>query len=202
MWKFFLKPIFIRALFYRIAPGFLAERLPVFKPEVFASEPLRTRLGSSKAALVSAAGIYAKGQVPFRTKSFYGDFSYRAILASLPSHTLLGNDRAFFPLERLDELQKNRCLGQVAERHYSFAPFCFDTELVARGSASEAAKKMRYEGVDVAILVRTTRFSDAILSQVLQALREERIAVIAVHFSESTQEWAEKLRKLEVLTPA
>src|SRR5574337_799140 len=94
---------------------------------------LRKPLSESKIAVVTSAAFYGPDQKAFDPTVRGGDYSYREIAEDVRLETLqIGHKSDAFdhsgierdknlalPLDRLRELKQERCIGDVAPRHYS-----------------------------------------------------------------------------------
>jgi D-proline reductase (dithiol) PrdB len=122
-------------------------------------------LSASRLALVTTAGIHARGDRPFGP----GDPGYREFPTGLPladivqSHASIGFDRTAFqqdpnvvlPVERMTELVARGQLGSLGPTVYAFMgaqrpPY---DRLMANGRA--VADRLRSDGVDVVFLTGT-----------------------------------------------
>lgn len=129
--------------------------------------PLRMPLAQSKLALVTTAGLILPDQPEFDHKIKGGDTSFRVIPRDVSLERLIENHRSSsfdhqgiardpnlgFPLERLRELVIEGRIGSLAEHHYSFMGSIVAPGRLRRQTAPRAARQMKEEGVDVALLV-------------------------------------------------
>ena len=113
-------------------PAAQAKRLAEVECPDFATRPWVTgpALSQRRVAIVSSAGLFLRGENPFRGR----DSDYRVIPADikpenlLTSHISVNFDRTglqedwnvAFPLDRLKELAAEGMIGSVADTHYSF----------------------------------------------------------------------------------
>ncbi len=116
-------------------------------------------------AIVTTAGLHRRSDRPFGP----GDQAYRVIASDTPaadivqSHTSLGFDRAAimrdinisFPVDRLRELVGRGELGALAPNNYSFMGAQRDTGRIESETGPEVARRLRDEGVDVALITPT-----------------------------------------------
>lgn len=132
--------------------------LPRFEPPHWARGPaLRQR----RVAIVSTAGLHARGDRPFGA----GGMDYRVIPGNIQagdlvmSHTSVNFDRSgfqedwnvAFPLDRLNELAQDSVIGSVAAYHYSFMGAVSPvTRYETR--ATELASLLRQDRVDAVVL--------------------------------------------------
>jgi D-proline reductase (dithiol) PrdB len=127
--------------------------------------PLRKPLAEARLALVTTAGLHVRGDRPFSG----GDQSFRVIPSTTPardivqSHASIGFDRSglqqdlnvVFPVDRLQELVRQREIGSPGRRFFSFmgAQRTYDRLLNDTGPA--VAQMLREDGVDVVLLTGT-----------------------------------------------
>ena len=139
--------------------------LPVQVNETAPFTPLPRPLAACRVAIVTTAGLHRRGDRPFGP----GDQTYRAIPADTPaaeivqSHTSLGFDRVpimrdlniSFPMDRLRELVTRGELGGLAPSHYSFMGAQRDIARIDAETGPEVGRRLRAEGVDVALVTPT-----------------------------------------------
>jgi D-proline reductase (dithiol) PrdB len=127
--------------------------------------PLRRPLGACRLAIVTTAGLHRRADRPFGP----GEQTYRVIPSDTPaaeivqSHTSLGFDRTAimrdlnisFPIDRARELVARGVLGGLGPNHYSFMGALRDPALVASETGPEVGRRLREEGVDVALITPT-----------------------------------------------
>ncbi len=127
--------------------------------------PLRAPLSRCRVAIVTTAGLHRRGDRPFGP----GDQTYRIIPSDTPapellqSQTSIGFDRApilrdiniSFPIDRLRELTARGEIGGLAPNCYSFLGAQRDFRRIEAETAPEAARRLRDEGVDVALITPT-----------------------------------------------
>jgi Glycine/sarcosine/betaine reductase selenoprotein B (GRDB). len=125
------------------------------------------RLEDSTLVLISSAGLVLPGQQPFDGTIKGGDSGYRELPADTDVTTLVDThcsdaydhsgieaDRNLgFPLERLRALVAHGVIGRLAPRHFSFMGSITAPGRLVRDVAPDVAKKVRSDGVDVALLV-------------------------------------------------
>ncbi len=130
--------------------------------------PFKKPLAESCLAIVSTAGFYLEGDVPFDVDSAHGDPSFRTIASNFAkeklkiahthySHIRVKEDiNVLFPIDRLQELVEAKVIGRLAPNFYSFG---FGGDLTQEytdepdGSAHQLAQKLREEEVDYVIMV-------------------------------------------------
>jgi D-proline reductase (dithiol) PrdB len=127
--------------------------------------PLKAPLSQCRVAIVTTAGLHRRGDQPFGP----GDQTYRVIPSDtrapdiLQSQTSIGFDRApimrdiniSFPIDRLRELSARGEIGGLAPNCYSFLGAQRDFRRIEAETAPEAARRLRDEGVDVALITPT-----------------------------------------------
>jgi D-proline reductase (dithiol) PrdB len=126
---------------------------------------LKVPLSRCRVAIVTTAGLHRRGDRPFDP----GDQTYRIIPSETPaldivqSQTSIGFDRApimrdiniSFPIDRLRELSVRGEIGEPAPYSYSFLGALREFRRLEAETAPEAARRLRDEGVDVALITPT-----------------------------------------------
>ena len=158
----------------------------------------------AKVALVSTAGVYVKGQKPFRvipgevTSELLrykfrekGDPSYRVIPASVDlgelqvAHSYLDTSGAsedinvVFPLGRLRELEEENFIGSVASHHLSFMgylPYPRDVEPFLK----DAVGYLKQDEVNLVLLTPGEVLSHQTMAVVQRAIEKEGIATVSL----------------------
>jgi D-proline reductase (dithiol) PrdB len=139
--------------------------LPVRLNESTPFAPLRRPLAAARVAIVTTAGLHRRGDKPFGP----GEQTYRLIAADTPtvdivqSHTSLGFDRVAimrdvnisFPIDRLRELVGRGAVGGLAPYSYSFMGAQREVARIENETGPEVARRLREEGVDVALVTPT-----------------------------------------------
>lgn len=128
--------------------------------------PVKKPLKVSRIAIVTTAGVHLRSQIPFNMKDSQGDPSYR----ELPSHTpkedyIITHDyydhtdadrdiNIVYPIDRLKEMKEEGLIGDVAEKNYGFMGHIEGPHIdtLVRRTAPEVARKLKNEGVDIALL--------------------------------------------------
>ena len=122
-------------------------------------------LSGCRLAIVTTAGLHRRDDRPFTP----ADPTPRVIPANTPaaeiiqSHTSLGFDRVpimrdlniSFPIDRLRELVARGDLGGLGPNHYSFMGAQRDLLRIERETGPEVGRRLRDEGVDVALITPT-----------------------------------------------
>ena len=116
-------------------------------------------------ALVTSGGFYLKDSQPaFDTVSIRGDTSYREIPKTVRQeelgiahkhydHSLAEEDmNIVFPIDRLNELEKEGVIGKVADIHYSLS-YVNDAVTLVEEVVPEFISKIKAAGVDVLFMV-------------------------------------------------
>ncbi|MBV9202407.1 MAG: selenoprotein B glycine/betaine/sarcosine/D-proline reductase [Alphaproteobacteria bacterium] len=143
-------------------PPAQAKRLAEAECPNFDTRPWVTgpALSRRRVAIVSSAGLFVRGEVPFRGR----DADYRAIPSEtqpdqlLTSHISVNFDRTglqedwnvVFPLDRLKELAGEGTVGSVAATHYSFMGASDPLEMEPH--ARQLASRLKNDRVDTVIL--------------------------------------------------
>jgi D-proline reductase (dithiol) PrdB len=139
--------------------------LPVQANDGAPFAPLRRSLATCRVAIVTTAGLHRRGDRPFGP----ADQTYRLIPVDTPtvdivqSHTSLGFDRVAimrdvnvsFPIDRLRELVARGGLGALAPHSYSFMGAQRDLTRLEGQTGPEVGRRLREEGVDVALITPT-----------------------------------------------
>jgi D-proline reductase (dithiol) PrdB len=139
--------------------------LPVQANDRVPFTPLRRSLATCRVAIVTTAGLHRRGDRPFGP----ADQTYRLIPVDTPtvdivqSHTSLGFDRVAimrdvnvsFPIDRLRELVARGGLGALAPYSYSFMGAQRELARLEGETGPEVGRRLREEGVDVALITPT-----------------------------------------------
>lgn len=144
-----------------LPPG-QAQRLAAVECPNFVTRPWvrGSSLSQRRVAIVSSAGLFRRGENPFRGR----DADYRVIPADtkaedlLTSHISVNFDRTglqedwnvAFPLDRLKELAGKGAIGSVAANHYSFMGASEPLEMEPH--ARELAGRLKQDKVDAVLL--------------------------------------------------
>ena len=126
-------------------------------------------LAECKVALVTSAGLHLRDDKPFTRDDPGGESTYRVIPSDcdpvdvVQSHFSIGFDHTgiyrdlnvTFPVERLRELVERGEVGSVSDNFYSFMGALRDASAVIAETGPEVARRMKAEGVDVALLTPT-----------------------------------------------
>lgn len=144
-----------------LPPG-QAQRLAAVECPDFVTRPWvrGPSLSQRRVAIVSSAGLFRRGENPFRGR----DADYRVIPADikaedlLTSHISVNFDRTglqedwnvAFPLDRLKELAGKGVIGSVAATHYSFMGASDPLEMEPH--ARELAGRLKQDKVEAVLL--------------------------------------------------
>ena len=149
----------------------LAERfISAYKPWESGEETPWTKvtkpLADCKVALVTTSGVHHDNQTPFDMQDSDGDPTFREIDGSSIvqgykiTHDYYDHSDAekdlniIFPLERLNEMQQEGTIGEIAQKHYSFMGH-IDGKHIATlvgTSAQQVVERLKQEAVDVVLL--------------------------------------------------
>lgn len=122
--------------------------------------PLRKSLSDSTVVLISTGGVHLRSDRPFNLNS---DPTFRVIPKDAQPADLAISHQAYdrtdalkdinlvFPIERLRELESERVIGHLAEKHYGFGLMGSAKRLMP--SLKEVARRISESGVDLALLV-------------------------------------------------
>ncbi len=122
-------------------------------------------LAGCRLAIVTTAGLHRRADRPFGP----GDQSYRIIPVDTPSaeivqsHTSLGFDRTpimrdlniSFPIDRIHELISQGELAGPPPNNYSFMGAQRDVARIEAETGPEVGRRLREEGVDLALITPT-----------------------------------------------
>jgi D-proline reductase (dithiol) PrdB len=131
-------------------------------PWVPVTKPLR----ECKVAVVTTSGVHHGNQEPFDMQDSDGDPSYRTIESSTIendfkiTHDYYDHSDAekdlniILPIDRLQELQHEGIIGELAKYHYSFMGHIDGRHIATliSSSARDVVKKLRQDAVDVVLL--------------------------------------------------
>jgi D-proline reductase (dithiol) PrdB len=128
--------------------------------------PLLKDTRDSRIALVTTAGVHLRSQPPFDMEDKEGDPSIREIPAGAQIDDLMITHNYYdhrdadqdinvvFPIKRLEELEMEGIIGQVAPRHFSFMGHIVGRhiETLVNRTGPEVAKRLKADGVDIVFL--------------------------------------------------
>ncbi len=125
---------------------------------------LKKPLSEARLCFVSTAGVQPKNSTPFDTVHPVGDYTFRRVpsnskVSDLEIHQLkyptAGAKRdlnVIFPIERLQELVKEKIIGELAENFYSFIGYNMDAERLENTLAEIIAAAIEAEKPDAVLL--------------------------------------------------
>jgi D-proline reductase (dithiol) PrdB len=116
-------------------------------------------LERARVAIVTTAGLARPGEVWEDQSSAFRIFS-RDERDIVLAHNSTNFDRTgyaadrnvAFPIDRLEELARERAIGSVAPRHLSFLGSTFELSTMRLDTGPQAARLLRDDGVDVVLL--------------------------------------------------
>jgi D-proline reductase (dithiol) PrdB len=144
----------------------VSEAFSPLEMETVPLTPLGKPLSACKVALVTTSGVHHRDQTPFDMHDREGDPSFRVIDVSRPvSDLMITHDyydhsdadqdiNIVFPIERLQELEREGIIGHVARFHYGFMGHILGrhVETLVNESAPEVARKLKADAIDVVLL--------------------------------------------------
>lgn len=159
---------------YRFLPPSLAAWVRTFIPaEDYKGEipwtPLSKPLKDCTIAMVTSSGISLKSDPPFdmereKREPLWGDRSYRIIPRGTTSQDIDVNHlhintnwikqdiNVMLPMQRMEELERERVIGRLAPSSYSFYGFQWQSTEFLDTAIKPMSDKMREEGVDAVLL--------------------------------------------------
>ena len=147
--------------------GVVNERYPgsmITKTDFVPLAKLKKPFAESRLTFVSTSGVQPKGTLPFDTAHPIGDYTFRPVPSdSKPSdleiHQLkyptAGAERdlnVIFPIERLQELAKEKVIGGLTRNFFSFIGYNMDAERLEKTLAEDIADAVEVEKPDAALL--------------------------------------------------
>ena len=152
--------------FPSLAQRFITAYEPWASGEATPWAPVTKPLSACKVALVTTSGLHHGNQEPFDMQDSDGDPSFRTIdgmtivndfriTHDYYDHSDAEKDlNIIFPLERLNELQREGVIGELAKKHYSFMGHIDGRHITALIShfAKQVVEKLRQDAVDVVLL--------------------------------------------------
>jgi D-proline reductase (dithiol) PrdB len=143
------------------------ERYPgamITKTDFVPLAELKKPLSESRLTFVSTAGVQSKNSVPFDTVHPISDYTFRPVPSDskpldLEIHQLkyptVGAKRdlnVIFPIERLQELAKEKIIGGLTKNFFSFIGYNMDVERLEQTLAEDIADAVEVEMPDAALL--------------------------------------------------
>ncbi len=125
---------------------------------------LKKPLPESRFTFVSTSGVQPKNTLPFDTVHPVGDYTFRRVpssskLSDLEIHQLkyptAGAERdlnVIFPIERLQELAKEKIIGGLTTDFFSFIGYNMDAERLEKTLAEDIADAVEAEKPDGCLL--------------------------------------------------
>jgi D-proline reductase (dithiol) PrdB len=155
----------------QLRPGLwhtINERYPgsMIRKESFVPQArLRKPLGASRLTLVSSCGVHLKPDPPLDVCHPFGDFRFRRVPSGAKHHELIIHQLKYphddadldinviFPIERLQELCEEGCVGRLTPNFFSFIGYNMDPEKFERTVAEGIAEAVvQEERADCALL--------------------------------------------------
>ncbi len=154
----------------QLRPGLWAtvnERYPgamITKTDFVPLAKLKKPLSESRLTFISTAGVQPKDSMPFDTVHPIGDYTFRRVpsdskVEHLEIHQLkyptFGAKKdlnVIFPLERLQELAREKVIGELTTNFFSFIGYNMDAERLERTLAEAIADAVEAEKPDAALL--------------------------------------------------
>lgn len=151
-------------------PSFAQRFITAYEPwesgEAIPWSPPRKPLSESRLALVTTSGLHHTTQEPFDMEDSEGDPSFRPIEgATIGSDYRITHDyydhsdaekdlNIIFPLKRLQELETEGIIGQLAETHYSFMGHIDGRHIATLigQTAQQVVNQLKQAQVDVVLL--------------------------------------------------
>ncbi len=151
-------------------PGLWAtvnERYPgsmITKTDFVPLAKLKKPLAESRLTFVSTSGVQPKGTLPFDTVHPIGDYTFRRVPSDskpidleihqlkYPTFSAERDLNVIFPIERLQELAKEKIIGELARNFFSFIGYNMDAERLEKTLAEEIADAVEAEKPDAALL--------------------------------------------------
>jgi D-proline reductase (dithiol) PrdB len=151
--------------FPSLAKSFIHSCSPEEPGEIPWSPPAK-KLGESRVAMVTTAGVHHTWQTPFDMKDPMGDPTFRELKTDDPERALMithdyydhadadGDINVVFPIDRLEEFRNEGLIGEISDTHYSFMGHIDGPHLptLVSETGPEVARRLREQGVDVVLL--------------------------------------------------
>jgi hypothetical protein len=125
---------------------------------------LKKPLPESSLAFVSTAGVQTKGTLPFDTVHPVGDYTFRPVPSDskpsdleihqlkYPTASAEKDLNVIFPVERLQELAKEKVIGGLTRNFFSFIGYNMDAERLEKTLAEDLADAVEAEKPDAVLL--------------------------------------------------
>jgi D-proline reductase (dithiol) PrdB len=123
-------------------------------------------LSQLRVALVTTAGLRTPNQQGFDHSIKMGDSSFREILNTIETQTLVESHRSYafdrsgvradvnlaFPLDRFRELESQGVIGELNHRHFSFMGSIVGPRKIIEETAPQVARMLKEDRVDAVFL--------------------------------------------------
>ncbi len=154
----------------QLRPGLWAtvnERYPgsmITKDDFVPLTKLSKPLSESRLTFVSTAGVQPKGSLPFDTTHPIGDYTFRRVPSDSQfedqeihqlKYPTSGAERdlnVIFPIERLQELVRDKYVLELTDNFFSFIGYNMDAERLENTLAEDIADAVEEEKPDVVLL--------------------------------------------------
>ncbi len=142
--------------------------------------------------LVSSAGAFIEGTLPFDREIWDGDAGYREIPIEIEAADLTYTARGFdpaalnedmnslIPLDRLREYEENAVIGRLNNVWWSVSGYIQNAALVADELAPKIAERMKRYDVQAALLIPASRLCHQTLGIVARAIEEAGVPTIMI----------------------
>ncbi len=128
--------------------------------------PLTKALKNSRIALVTTSGVHHSTQPPFNMQDPQGDPDYRELTGrDIAADYLITHDyydhsdaerdlNIVFPIQRLQELEKEKIIGSLNPRHFAFMGHIDGPHITTliKQTAPDVARKLVADQVDLVLL--------------------------------------------------
>ncbi len=149
--------------------------------------PARRALPMTNLALISSAGAYIDGTLPFDTKTADGDCTIREIPIEIEAEDLKFANRGYdssavlsdlnsqIPIQRLIEYRDNGVIGALNGAWWSCCGHIPNAGKVVDTLIPEILERVKRQDVQAALLIPASRLCHQTLSLVARALEQEKI---------------------------
>lgn len=154
--------------------------------------PVRRALPMLNLALITSTGAYIDGTEPFDLESKDGDMTFREIPIEVEADDLkyaakgydtkavLEDRNAQIPIDRLLEYQSNSVIGSLNSVWWSLSSYLPNAKLVAEELAPKIVDRVKYYGVQAALLIPASRLCHQTLGIVARAIEQSGIPTINI----------------------
>ena len=154
----------------QMRPGLWAtvnERYPgamITKTDFVPLAELKKSLSEARLCFVSTAGVQTKNSMPFDTVHPVGDYTFRRVPSNskpenleihqlkYPTVSAKRDLNVIFPIERLQELEREKIIGGLTENFYSFIGYNMDAERLEQTLAENIADAVEAEKPDAVLM--------------------------------------------------